>query len=221
MAEGDKGRTENRADDCVGRANRRAERPPTAAPSLAGMNPPMPIPVPLCHFRRRGAALACVTAIVSLALILGCQTESAAPNRPLPVRTVQAAAPETIAFQPDFRSGLAKAQKENRPALLFFTFEGCGYCQQMKRDVLAHPEVVRQAGQFVCIEVDLDREPAVCKSLGIRGYPTILFATPQGDMLQRLTGLKAVDVVLNEMDAALRIAARGHVRSARGELKVR
>ena len=171
-----------RAEPKTARRLRRAGQPSGRAASdggasLAGMNPPMPISVPCAISavaRRPGLRHGDCFAGPDFRLpdrIGGPQPPAAGSDRP---PRPQKPSP----FSPTFAAVLPKAQKENRPGSCVFHLRRLRLLPADETRRAAHPEVVRQAGQFVCIEVDLDREPAVCKSLGIRGYPTILCHAP-------------------------------------------
>ncbi len=116
--------------------------------------------------------------------------------------------PRAIDFETSYAKGLERARKEGKPLLLLFTFDGCTYCRELKSTVLTDPNVVRISREFVCAEVNLDREGAVCKSFRVRGYPTVLMTEPEGQDLSRLTGVKRAAVLTVEMESALRTRAQ-------------
>lgn len=112
-----------------------------------------------------------------------------------------------VTFESSFAAGRARAKQEGKPLLLLFKVEGCTYCGELKNSILTEPQVVELSRQFVCAEVDLDREGDICKQYRVRGYPTVLFTDPEGKDLVRLTGVKPVTVVTAEMESALRTMA--------------
>jgi thiol:disulfide interchange protein len=91
--------------------------------------------------------------------------------------------------------------------LVFFTAEWCHFCHQMADEAFTDPQVVRLAENFVCILVDADREPAICRDYQVSGYPTIQFLSPRGVPLERVVGKKPGHQVLIAMQAALQIVA--------------
>ncbi len=92
--------------------------------------------------------------------------------------------------------------------LVFFTAEWCQFCHQMADEAFTHPQVVRLSEQFVCILVDADREPEVCRQFQVTGYPTIQFLSPRGVPLERIVGKKPGHQVMMAMQAALQNVAR-------------
>ena len=62
--------------------------------------------------------------------------------------------------------------------------------------------------QFVCVLVDADAEPEVCRQFRVKGYPTIQFLSPRGTPLNRVTGKQPTVQLVMEMQAALQAVAR-------------
>ena len=92
--------------------------------------------------------------------------------------------------------------------LLFFTAHWCKFCHQMADEAFTHPQVVSLSGQFVCVLVDADAEPAVCRQFHVTGFPTIQFLSPRGVPLGRIVGKKPGHQLTMAMQAALQNVAR-------------
>jgi uncharacterized protein YyaL (SSP411 family) len=92
--------------------------------------------------------------------------------------------------------------------LLFFTASWCEYCHQMAEEAFTHPQVVGLSGQFVCVLIDADAEPNVCRQFEVTGYPTIQFLSPRGVPLNRVVGKQPGHQVMMAMQAALQHVAR-------------
>lgn len=107
-----------------------------------------------------------------------------------------------------YRQGYAESARQNKPMLLFFTASWCEYCHQMADEALAHPQVVRLSEQFVCVLIDADAEPDVCRQFQVAGYPTIQFLSPRGVPLERVVGKQPGHQVLMAMQTALQHVAR-------------
>ena len=97
--------------------------------------------------------------------------------------------------------------------LVFFTAPWCEYCQQMAHEAFVQEQVVSLSQRFVCILVDADREPDVCRQFQVRGYPTVQFLSPWGTPLNRIVGKKPGHLVVADMHAALQALARRHVEA--------
>ena len=105
-------------------------------------------------------------------------------------------------FVRDPAIGRQAAAKHGLPCLLFFTAEWCTYCHQMEAAAFTDDAVGALADGFVCILIDADREPALCRHYGVSGFPTIQFIAPDGRMLHRLVGRQTAAKLATAMQAA-------------------
>lgn len=113
-----------------------------------------------------------------------------------------------IAFVNGFQSGLKLARDQHKPMLVFFTAEWCHYCHQLANEAFVQDTVVETSRKFVCVLVDADAEPDVCREFQVRGYPTIQFLSPRGVPLNRVTGKQPGYALVQQMQAALEVVAR-------------
>ncbi|HEY5312517.1 MAG TPA: thioredoxin family protein [Pirellulales bacterium] len=162
---------------------------------------------------RTGSHWAAIFAVASLAPWMGCNRDKApAPSSELAAVESQAGGPasrqQAIAFVDGYRQGCQAAREQGKPILLFFTAEWCGYCHAMERETLHDPQIVALSNQFVCVRVDADAEPDVCRLFRVRGYPTVQFISPRGAALNRLVGKQPVAQLSLEMQSALEAIAR-------------
>ena len=115
-----------------------------------------------------------------------------------------------INWEKDFQSGIAKAQKENKPVLFIFSRHTCKYCVILDEGTLKDNEVVTALNKdFVSIISYSDENDYTPKELWRPGTPTIWFLKPNGEpMFQPLMGalgakdfLYAVGLVKTEFDS--------------------
>ena len=99
--------------------------------------------------------------------------------------------------------GRRVAAERNQPCLVFFTAHWCTYCKRMEETTFRDPAVVESASQFVCVVVDADAEPEVCRRLQVSGYPTVELISPTGTSLGRMTGWQTAPRFLHSLEAAL------------------
>ncbi len=142
--------------------------------------------------------------IVPLLASSGCQP--AATN---PITTLQQVDPQLLVergqlrFVADSKTGQQLAKHQRKPCLLFFTAEWCTFCHQMETTAFADPTIGKLAEQFVCVLVDADREPDVCREYAIEGFPTVQFLAADGRRLHRLVGRQSTPQLATGMQAAL------------------
>ena len=160
-----------------------------------------------------------VCALVGLMLCWGCEIGTETPpggTAPPPSHAAGAfdgsansrVARGNLKFIEGFEAGSARAAGQSKPMLVFFTAEWCHFCHQMAKEAFTHPQVVSLADHFVCILVDADREPEVCRQFQVTGYPTIQFLSPRGVPLERIVGKKPGRQLMMAMQSALQNVAR-------------
>lgn len=101
----------------------------------------------------------------------------------------------------DLEAAKEQAAKEGKAVLIFFTgSDWCPVCAQLKCGVLDLPVFADYAkDKFVLVEIDVPRNPkfsqeqlernnAVCAQFGVRGLPTIIVISPEGQVLGGFRG---------------------------------
>ena len=98
----------------------------------------------------------------------------------------------------DFEAAKAKAKSENKPMLLDFTgSDWCGWCIKLDEEVFTKDAFKAYAGDsLVLVELDFPRNKAqsdavkaqnkaLAEKYQIRGFPTILILSPDGEMVAK------------------------------------
>ncbi len=126
--------------------------------------------------------------------------------------------PSGIEFVEGYPSALARAELERKPLLVLFRASWCRWCGEMTAKVLSEQQVVQRSRRFICVAVDADRDPGICRTHGVRGYPTILVLSPDGREIARRTGkvaLKTLVAMLDDVDSAAASLAAPATRTVR------
>ena len=131
-----------------------------------------------------------VLALLCFAILPGCddgvppQTttqQSAPPAAPLRPTASRSESPppvyRSMRFIEGYSTGVEAAAAQKKPMLLFFTATWCHYCRQLAAEAFTDTTVVGLSERFVCVLVDADREPAVCRYFQVPAYPTIQFVS--------------------------------------------
>jgi thiol-disulfide isomerase/thioredoxin len=99
---------------------------------------------------------------------------------------------------------LARAKKENKPLMIDFFGIWCPPCNELDEKVFSSPRFAKSSSRFIRLKLDADSKVAwALKSrYQISGYPTIIFASPEGDEISRIAGFRPLDEFLSELDRA-------------------
>jgi thioredoxin-related protein len=98
----------------------------------------------------------------------------------------------------DFEAAKAQAAEKGKPMLVDFTgSDWCGWCIKLKKEVFSQDAFQSYAEDaLVLVEIDFPRSKeqsdevkaqneALAKKYGIRGFPTILLLSPEGELIGR------------------------------------
>jgi thiol:disulfide interchange protein DsbD len=112
--------------------------------------------------------------------------------------TAEAIAWRTIADLPVNGSGT-----NHRPLLIDFAAEWCIPCREMDHTTYAHREVIEEARRFHMVKADITQENEVTTRIveryAVRGVPTLILFSSQGDERERLVGYVGPDELLGAM----------------------
>lgn len=86
----------------------------------------------------------------------------------------------------------AEAREADKPVLLSLTATWCAWCRKMDREAYSNPMVAANLNDsFVPVRVDVDRQPRARERYNAGGFPSTVFATPEGEPM---TGATYLDV---------------------------
>jgi len=76
-----------------------------------------------------------------------------------------------------------------RPLLVMFTSDSCLYCKKMLTETYGHPAVQQLLSRKTVTVLAHSRDyQALVKKMGIRGFPSSLLVTPDGQVLEFMEG---------------------------------
>jgi thioredoxin-related protein len=115
---------------------------------------------------------------------------------------------QPVAFLSDRSAGLEIARQEKKPILLFFSVPDNAGSQRMMKTTFCDEEIKRLAEWLVCVYVDGSQESALCESLGISSFPTIILSNVDGVEVCRLVGKQTPDQLAVQIHVLLQVAAQ-------------
>lgn len=83
-----------------------------------------------------------------------------------------------------------EARETDRPVLLSLSATWCEWCHEMDETTFSRPTIAANVNErFVPVRVDIDRQPRVRERYNMGGFPSTVFATPDGEVLSGATYL--------------------------------
>ncbi|QPF71575.1 thioredoxin family protein [Roseateles sp. DAIF2] len=142
------------------------------------------------------------TPLTALALALALIAPVAQATAPA---TSAGVAWQSAAADADIERAFARAKAEKKPVLLYWGAKWCPPCNQLKATLFNRQDFIEQSRAFVAVNIDGDLPGA--QKLGarfkVRGYPTMILFSPEGQELTRLPGEADAPQVLQVLQLGL------------------
>lgn len=118
--------------------------------------------------------------------------QAVAVQQPVPAAEKTELLPEPAKIQwiHNMADGMKAAQAQNKPVMVDFYADWCGWCKKLDKDVYSQPGVIALSQKFVAVKVNTDKYPDDSKKYGVQGLPTIVFFKPNGDVIQTIVGFQ-------------------------------
>src|SRR5690606_20628184 len=107
--------------------------------------------------------------------------------------------------QIDFRDGsweelLKMAQMEDKPVFVDAYAVWCGPCKRMASEVFTQESVGDFFNKnFINAKIDMEKGegPTIGSKYGVTAYPTLLFISPEGELMHKAIGYQTADRLIN------------------------
>lgn len=108
-------------------------------------------------------------------------------------------------FSTDINATLKSAKKENKPVIIDFFGIWCPPCNELDETVFETTAFIEKSKNFKLLKVDADKDQSwkIKDKYKIGGYPTIIFADPNGNELYRIVGYRNLPEFLQIMELVL------------------
>lgn len=96
-----------------------------------------------------------------------------------------------IGWVKGYNGAKGEAKATGKLLMIDFYTDWCGWCKKLDADVYPAPEVVKQAGSFVPVKLDAEKDAdgiRLAKKFNITGYPTILFIDADENLAYKIVG---------------------------------
>ncbi|MDT9001623.1 thioredoxin fold domain-containing protein [Paucibacter sp. APW11] len=148
----------------------------------------------------RGLRLSSLASASLISLALLAPLQQAHATAPVASVSWQEAAGDS-----DVEKAFAQARSEKKPVLLYWGAKWCPPCNQLKATLFNRQDFIEQSRAFVAVHIDGDLPGA--QKLGtrfkVRGYPTMILFSPEGQELTRLPGEADAPQVLKVLQLGL------------------
>jgi thioredoxin-related protein len=109
----------------------------------------------------------------------------------------------TVNWRTDWPAALEEAKAAQRPLVLELYLETCPHCQQLARETHSDAAVAAALnGRFIPVRLEGRQHLDLVQKLEVRGAPTTLIFSSEGQELQRVTGFLPPEEYLKELNKA-------------------
>ena len=109
-----------------------------------------------------------------------------------------------VAWLGDYNAARREAHDKNLPLVIDFSTQNCVWCRKLEATTFRDPAVVKVLSErFIALHVDGEKDAVLAKNLNIKGYPTLIFADPDGNVLARQDGYMTAAEFGQQLDRVL------------------
>ena len=108
-----------------------------------------------------------------------------------------------INWRDNWNSALEEAKKENRRVLLELYMDGCPHCMRLHNETHTDAGVIQAVNsQYIPVRLEGRSHMDVVQKYEVRGAPTTLLFSPDGQEKHRFVGFQAPAEYLQELEKA-------------------
>lgn len=108
-----------------------------------------------------------------------------------------------ISWVEDHDSGLETARKEDKPVIMVLYADWCTWCKRLLEETFTDIEVKRFKKEFVWLKLDSDEDQSLKAMYDQKGFPMTVILSPEGEVVQRLSGFQTARGLAGELDGVL------------------
>jgi thiol:disulfide interchange protein len=107
----------------------------------------------------------------------------------------------------DFSAALSRAKKEKRLVMVDFYTDWCGWCKKLDKETFGDARVAEALRDVIPIRLNAEKGgEAVAEQYRVRGFPTVIFISGTGEVVEKVEGYVGADEMLKVVGSLKRPA---------------
>ncbi len=121
---------------------------------------------------------------------------------------------QTIAWQSSLKAAHQAALHQNKPMMLVFGAEWCGFCKKLEKTTLSNVQLAKYINTtFVSVHIDVDEQEQVAQILEVKSLPCTIILSPDADLLGRFEGFMQPAPMYQKLASAKKLHTETHVQT--------
>jgi thioredoxin-like negative regulator of GroEL len=117
---------------------------------------------------------------------------------------VRPATGQEVNWRNDYKKAREEAVQTGRPLLLDLGTDNCTWCKQLDLTTFRDPSLVTLLNdRFIPLKIDGERSPSIVEALRVQKYPTLVFAAPNGTILNYHEGYIEAPALREQLNKTL------------------
>jgi thioredoxin-related protein len=109
-----------------------------------------------------------------------------------------------VPWRHNYGRAVREARRKGRPIFVQVGAPGCVWCRKLEKSTLKNPEVCRLLTErFIPVKVDGSADKHTVQKFGVRSYPTLLMASPEGKVLEKREGYVGTKEFIKRLNKTL------------------
>src|SRR4051812_43312249 len=115
---------------------------------------------------------------------------------------------QEVEWRSDYNKARQEALDSGRPLIIDFGTETCFWCKQLDQRTFSDATVASLLnGRCIPLRIDAQRTPKLAEALHIQNYPTLVFASPDGQILGYKEGFVEPAALKEQLDKVVAAVA--------------
>lgn len=95
---------------------------------------------------------------------------------------------QDVQWRQNYEAALKEAKEKNRPLFVNCECDGCVWCRRLDQTFLDAKIAATLNAQFVPLRLNASNHPEIVKALGVRAFPTLIYARPDSVIVMTREG---------------------------------